>query len=229
MSGVAVRRAFDRVGVQDRVARPLLVPVRVGRRVLPVLAALEWVFGRECAQLDFDDAGGWTVGADCVWRLMQRKALGCAVDGGGWSGSHPDADVIANCVAALPVGHGGRSMAVRVAELARAGRMPDAMVGARLACVPVSWRGGNQHGQDAGTECVGIESYQRPGQRRVQFARLACPVTYTPTAQQIASARREWLRWRSALRWIMGELQVPGLLDSLTVTDALPPLAPWEV
>jgi hypothetical protein len=219
-----VRLAYDRVGVPVRVAMPPPRAVVQGKPSLTVLAALEWAFARECAQLDFDDAGGWVVGADCVWRLMQRHALGCAVDGGGRSRSHHDADVIATVVAALPIAHGGRSMAVRVAELARAGRVPDPMAGARPACVPVSWRGGNQYGRDAATECVAVDSYQKPGQRRVMFARVACPVTYTPTAAQIASAQREWLRWRGAVRWIMGELRIPGVLDSLTVTDDLPPV-----
>lgn len=47
-------------------------------------------------------------------------------------------------------------MAIRVAEMARAGLTPDWMPGAVSRCVPVETRR-NQHGERAKTEVVGAE------------------------------------------------------------------------
>ena len=65
--------------------------------------------------------------------LLQRAVLGCKIDGGqhkigGYT--HEDAEVIAATVAGIPDSLGGKRMAIRVAELARAGLTPDWMPGA---------------------------------------------------------------------------------------------------
>lgn len=231
MSGLAVRRAFDKVRVGGvSLAAPVLRAVPVLRprvREMSVQAALEWAFGTECAALDFDNAASWVVGQDCVWRLMQRKALGCKVDGGGRSASHHDAEVIASFVAALPEGQGGRGMAVRIAECARAGVVPDAMVGVEpaLRCRPVGLAHPNQHGRGARVEVVPALSPAGWG-RDVPM----CPIVFgfVPTVAQVGAARRDWLRWWGALLHIGAELRGTGVLEMIRLTQAMPPLEPWN-
>jgi hypothetical protein len=77
--------------------------------------------------------------------LIRQAMLGCRVDGGGGGGPrdvHQDAEVVAAVLAGLPDALGGRGMAVRVAELARAGITPDWMPGAVPRCVPAELRDG---------------------------------------------------------------------------------------
>jgi len=88
-------------------------------------------------------------------------------------------------------------MAIRVAELARAGLTPDWMPDAVPRCVPVEIRR-NQHGERAKTEVVGIEQVQYRGRwRTVEI--MACPVTWHPHPKQIAGARRAYGDWWKAL------------------------------
>ena len=57
--------------------------------------------------------------------LIQRARLGCQVDGGRYkigSYTHADAEVVAAILAGMPDALGGKRMAIRVAELARAGK-----------------------------------------------------------------------------------------------------------
>jgi hypothetical protein len=226
MTGRAVRRAFDAVQGEPPVpAGPRPVAVRPGRRAMPVRAALEWAFGAECARLHFEDGGGWTVGQDCVLRLMRRKALGCAVDGGGRSRSHPDADAIAACVADLPEALGGRAMALRVAELARAGLAPDGMAGAVQRCVPKGWAHGNRFGPRGKTEVVEVVKVWHKGRFADVEARW-CLLDWTPSAAQIAAGRRDYQTWRLALLDIWGRLPTYGGLEAIEVTAVLPPPLP---
>ena len=98
--------------------------------------------------------------------LLQRAALGCKVDGGQHkigSYTHPDAEVIAATVAGMPDSLGGIRMAIRVAELARAGLTPDWMPGVVPRCVPVETKR-NQHGERATTVVVGTERVLTPRQ-----------------------------------------------------------------
>jgi hypothetical protein len=204
-----------------RVARPKRAPMSVQR-------ALEWAFGVEQVHLDFGDVPEFHVGTDTIWRLMRQGQLGCRVEGGGRSSAHHDAEVIASFVAALPEGNGGRSMAVQMAQLARAGRVPDAMIGARQRCVPVAWAHGNQYGAMARTEVVEeVETVHRG--RKIKRAVTACPVTYTPTARQIGAARRNWLGWWGAMLHVGHELRTLGGLDTIRITDKMPPLEPWRM
>jgi hypothetical protein len=230
MSAAAVRRAYakaTRMAVeQPTVPLPRPVLLRPARRVLSVKAALEWAFGAECAQVEFEEAGGAVVGRDTIAVLMDRGSLGCKVDGGGRSLPADDAEIIASFVAALPVGHGGRGMACRVAELARAGRVPDTYIGVRTACVPVAWRQ-CKHGVFARTEVIGdVETVYRG--RKTVHPVLVCPVTYTPTPGQIAAARRDYLRWWGALRHIRDDLRLYAGLGSVDVTLDMPPAEPWN-
>lgn len=202
---------------------------------MTIQQALEWAFGREHARLDLDVADpennrGAAVSVE--WIIAQRAVLGCSVDGsvgGGWGGSSPahDAEVIAAFVANLSIGLGGRSMAAAIASWARAGVTPDWMPEARVRCVPVTWKHGNQNGRDAATEQVGEVKYRHKG-RLKRRPILACPVTYSPSAAQIAAARREYLRWYDALWNLREDLRGSRMLTKVELLDGMPPRAPWD-
>ena len=123
--------------------------------------------------------------------LLQRAALGCKIDGGQHkmgSYTHPDAEVIAATVAGMPDSLGGIRMAISVAELARAGMTPDWLPGVVPRCVPMETKN-NQHGERATTIVVGTERVKTRGKWRTVNV-LACPVTWRPHPEQIASARQ---------------------------------------
>jgi hypothetical protein len=203
------------------------VAVRGVRREMSVMQALEWAFAREHAQVDFDDngSGAGRVGVSPIWVMMQRGQLGCQIDGGGRSACHPDAEIIAIFLEAMPRELGGKAMAVMVAELGRAGLTPDWMKEARPRCVPVAWRS-TKHGPFAKTAVVGVETYFYRGQQ-VRADRVACPVRYVETVEQIGFARQRYLEWWSALLWLRQELMGAGL-SSLRITREMPLVAPWE-
>ena len=197
-----------------------------GRAQVSVRQLLEWAFGRECASIDFDEFGA-PVGVDTVWLLMQRGLLGCKIDGGrqgGGAQSADDAELVVGVVASLPVALGGRGMAVRVAELARAGAVPEFYPDARPRVVPIETRR-TKHGVFAVTEDARDLRFAGFGRFAVKETR-ACPVRVVPTAQQIGAARRFWLDWVGALMHIQHELRLVGL-SGWDVTDELPPLTPW--
>lgn len=203
------------------------------KRRMGIQQALEWAFGKECARLDLETLDPENVYRPAVgseWLIWQRHMLGATVDegGGSWGGSapHHDAEVIAAFVANLAPGNGGRGMAIRVAELARAGVTPDWMPEARTRCVPVAWRN-SKHGPFARTEVVEtIETLHRG--RRTRRDVVCCPVTYTPTGSQIAAARRGYLDWWGALLALSSDLRGCGLLGRVEVTDVMPPMTPWR-
>jgi len=100
------------------------------KRALGVQAALEWAFRVEKAQLELPErpnperGSGTGTGFGLEHVLLQRAALGCKVDGGQYKMggyTHADAEVIAATVAGMPDSLGGKRMAIRVAELWRAG------------------------------------------------------------------------------------------------------------
>jgi hypothetical protein len=222
-------RAFDRSRSQPRQAAPAPAPHLVLRhRVLPIREALEWAFGVERAGLDFDEAKGDNArpGVSPIWVLMQRGALGCRIDGGGWNAPARDADIIASAVAHLPPALGGRRMALRVAELARAGLAEDWGQDLVKRCIPVGWRGENQYGPSAETVLVGHEKVVVRGRERV-FPVYACPVTYTATEDRIRAARRGYADWVAALDWLGNRLRAQGALDRVTISAGLPEAAPW--
>jgi len=202
------------------------------KRALGVQAALEWAFRIEKAQLELPlpqhltDAG---FGFSLEYALVQQAALGCKVDGGQHkmgSYTHADAEVIAATVAGIPDSLGGIRMAIYVAELARAGLTPDWMPGVVPRCVPVETRH-NQHGEQSTTVVVGIERVlHRRRWRSVEV--LACPVTWRPHPEQIASARRGYDDWRQALEWVRDGLLVGGMLREVEVTAAMPKVRPWS-
>lgn len=205
--------------------------LRRGQRVaIGVWPLLQWAFQRERVSLDFDDIGSADLvgpGFGMEYVMLQRARLGCRVDGGGVSPCHPDADVVASALEALPPSLGGRGMAVTMAELARAGNVPDCMIGARPACVPVAWGRDNQFGRQARTDSLGRGVYAQRGRLR-EYDRRVCPVTYTPTATSIAAARRRYLQWWGALLHVRGTVQGRSGLSAFVLTDEMPPMEPWK-
>ena len=125
----------------------------------------------------------------------------------------------------MPDSLGGIRMAIRVAELARAGLTPDWMPGAVPRCVPVEVKR-NQHGERATTIVVGTERVLSRGKwRTVEL--LACPVTWRPHPEQIASARRGYDDWWQALDWVRDGLVEGRMLREVEVTTAMPKVRPW--
>ncbi len=202
------------------------------KRALGVQAALEWAFRIEKAQLELPvprDTTGESFGFGLEYVLMQRAALGCKVDGGRHkmgSYTHPDAEVIAAIVAGLPDRLGGIRMAIRVAELARAGLTPDWMPGVVPRCVPLETKT-NQHGERAAAIVVGTERVLTRGKWRTVEV-LACPVTWRPYPEQIEAARRGYADWWQALDWVRNGLEVGGMLREVDVTLGMPKVRPWD-
>ena len=201
------------------------------KRALGVQAALEWAFRVEQAQLELPppkDVSEEGFGFGLEYVLLQRAILGCKVDGGQHklgSYTHPDAEVIAATVAAMPQSLGGIRMAIQVAELARAGLTPDWLPGVIPRCVPAEIKQ-NQHGERATTIVVGTERVKTRGKwRTVEL--LACPVTWRPHPEQIASARRGYVDWWQALGWVREGLAAGGMLREIGITAAMPKVQPW--
>jgi hypothetical protein len=200
---------------------------------MSVQQALEWAFRVEHAQLELPEPPnperehGFGFGLEYV--LLQRAVLGCKVDGGQYkigSYTHEDAEIIAATVAGMPDSLGGKHMAVRVAELARAGLTPDWMPGAVPRCVPVEVKR-NQHGERATTVVVGTERVLSRGKWRTVEV-LACPVTFSPHPQQIEAARRAYDDWWFALGWVRDGLLIGAMLRDIEVTDVMPRVTPWK-
>jgi len=202
------------------------------KRVMSVQQALEWAFGKERAQLELperpDPDCGQGQGFGLEYVLMQRAALGCQIDGGQYKPSsytHEDAEVIAAIVAGLPDSLGGIRMALRIAELARAGLTPDWMPGAVPQCVPKETRE-NQHGVRAVTEVIGTERVLTRGKwRNVDV--LVCPVIWRPHPEQIASARSGYQDWWQALGWVRDGVTAGGMLREVQLTAVMPSHQPW--
>jgi hypothetical protein len=141
------------------------------------------------------------------------------------SATHQDAEVIAATVAGMPDNLGGKRMAIRVAELARAGLTPDWLPGAVPRCAPMDVKR-NQHGERATTVVVGIERILSRGKWRTVEV-LACPVTFSPHPQQIEGARRAYQEWWHALGWVRDGLIEGAMLRDMEVTMAMPRVTPW--
>jgi len=201
------------------------------KRALGVQALLEWAFRVEKAQLELPppkDVPEEGFGFGLEYVLMRRAALGCKVDGGQHkmgSYTHADAEVIAATVAGMPDSLGGIRMAISVAELARAGITPNWMPGAVPRCVPIDIKR-NRHGDRAVSVVAGTERVLVSGKWRTIEVR-ACPVTWRPHPEQIASARRGYEEWRQALDWVRDGLVAGGMLREVAVTEVIPKARPW--
>ena len=201
------------------------------KRALGVQAILEWAFRVEQAQLELPvrrgiDEEGFGFGMEYV--LIQRARLGCKVDGGGHksqSYTHEDAEILAATLAVMPDSLGGKRMAIYIAELARGGMTPDWMPGVVPRCMPVETKQ-NQHGERSVTVVVGIERVLHRGRWRTVEV-LACPVTWRPHPEQIASARRSYDEWWQALDWVRDGLVVGRMMREVEVTVAMSKVRPW--
>jgi hypothetical protein len=226
-----------RIDAVSQPAQTIARPIRPARgRVVEaaIWDLLVWAFRAECARLDFDIAPRRSnVGVE--WRMMQQARLGCRVDGGGSTDPHPDADVIAATVATLPDARGGRGMAVALAEQARAGKLPDPMVGAVPVARPVEVKG-NRFGSharpydaaDLGTR--GWPHQVRINRRgnRVEEAVLYTPIDWWPRPEHIGATRRDYLRFWAALAEVRDNLRIGGGLSAFAVTAAMPLQTPWK-
>jgi hypothetical protein len=188
---------------------------------------------REKAQLELPlpkDGVEEGFGFGLEYVLLQRAILGCKIDGGQHKMGgyvHEDAEVIAATVAGMPDTLGGKRMAITVAELARAGLTPDWMPGAVPRCVPVDIKR-NRHGERAVSIVVGTARTRISGKWRIVEVR-ACPVTFTPTPQQIDAARQAYDDWWTALDWVRDGLIAGGMLREVEVTWVMPNAHPWRV
>lgn len=208
-------------------------------RSLSIRMALEWAFMTEFAQLDLDDGRAeFRNGVGYEYVLMQRMKLGgFRIQGGGKSAPHPDADIIAAALTELAVKHRVTGVALKVGEFARTGRVPDWMPGAKPVIEPKEWKRGSRFAKMAKTEI--IRQYHqnivtphprnpsRTLTRRVKVEEHYCPCVWRVSLQQIESARLEYLMWVAALRWLRDRLQEDGQLETILITDYLPPSHPW--
>lgn len=207
------------------------------KRALGVQAILEWAFRVEKAQLELPlpkDVPEEGFGFGMEYVLIERARLGCKVDGGGHksqSYTHEDAEIIAATLAGLPDSLGGKRMAIYIAELARAGMTPDWMPGAMPRCVPTLVKQ-NQHGTHVGSVVVGTERIRVRGPtargtwKTIDI--LACPVTWRPHPEQIASARRGYEDWWQSLDWVREGLVTGRMLRELEITGSMPKVQPWR-
>lgn len=220
----------DRVASGVSLAR-CLPAARPAVRHLSVRAALEWAFGAEHARLDFDMTGVRAfdrVGVSQEWILAEVKRIGCRVDGGGQSSCHPDAELIAAAVEAVPVALGGRQMAVVIAACARAGVVPDWRGSPVRRVVPCGWEPGPDGQWKARVE-QGPETRWRDSSRHWHVSRFTfCPISYGGGASSVAAARRGYLDWWGALLEVQSVLRREGYLDAIRVTDEMPPISPWR-
>lgn len=216
------------MGAPKMTAGVRIRPGRGGARTRAgIWDVIQWAVQRERASIDFeDDLGGGPCAVGMEYRLMEIAALGCAVDGGGTSPCHPDADLVAAALAVLPDAFGGRRMALWIVELARSGQVPDWMAGARPRVEPVEWAM-NQFQRYGKTEvCDRIERVVR-GRRRVQEVRW-CPVRYRVTPGEIAGARRAYREWWLALLALQLNLREGFGLSGFEITPDMPPVEPWQ-
>ncbi|UFS64383.1 hypothetical protein LO749_09400 [Paracoccus denitrificans] len=205
-------------------------PRRAAVREMTIQQALEWAFAVEHARIDFDETGAHEFdrpGVDTIWILQRHRELGCRVDGGGTSDPHPDAQIIAAAVEALPIGVGGRRMALLVAECARARRVPDWREEERRGVLPCGWDMTDDGEWLAGTRKLDPQTYRdRKGFKKTYRPEI-CPISYTGTAVVLAKRRREYLAWYGALLHLLYELSWCSGFTAIRIVDGLPDRSPW--
>lgn len=212
------------------------------KKPMPVQAILEWAFRAEKAQLELPDRRepedrGFGFGTEYI--LLQRMRLGgVKIDTSpGTSHPHEDAEIVAAAVASLSEARGGKRMAIRVSELARASLTPDWLPDAEPKIEPREWMT-NRYGTRGKSEIIGhhteiVEQVNpRKPTKRIQRSRRHeirwTPIRWTMTQDRIDAARKEYERWWLALDEIRQALQAGNMLFAHVVTDAMPPRAPWQ-
>lgn len=210
-------------------------PFRSVVRELGVWDALQWTFGTECAAMDADELGASSGGqrpALSMEAILEQRFMlgGVKIDTSpGRSDPAEDAEVIASVVRSQLTWHD----AVWIADLARAGRMPNAMVGEVPRLLPEEWHG-NRHGwrgKASDSAELGDQGW-RPVPRRNRKGVIVrdevryTPCTWTPTASQIGAARRRYLDWWGHLLTLQIAFRSVGL-QRIRITRAMPPMTPW--
>ncbi|AHD12154.1 MULTISPECIES: hypothetical protein [Phaeobacter] len=194
-----------------------------------------WAFQRECVSLDRqEEATGVEsrINVDPIYQMVEIARLGCRVQGGGRSASHHDAEIVAGTLAVLPEYCGGWAMATTIAELARAGRVPEWDITPVVYPVDTFTNRWGTYARTEDAKDLGAEGWphqpetNRKG-RAVYRPVPYCPVVIRPTAGQIGRARRLYLNWYGALLEIRMALQTTHL-TAFKVTDRMPPRAPWK-
>ena len=92
-------------------------------------------------------------------------------------------------------------------------------------CVPVETKS-SQHGLRAFTIVRWYLTRSVTGIWRTVEV-LACPVTWRPHPEHIASARRGYEDWWQALDWVRDGLVAGGMLREVEVIAAMPKVLPW--
>lgn len=206
-------------------------PMRAATREMSIQQALEWAFAIERAQIDFDELGAHEFdrpGVDNIWILQRQHELGCRVDGGGSSDPHPDAQIIAAAVEALPIEMGGRRMALLVAECARARRAPDWREDERRGIVPCGWDMTDDGEWLATTRKLPEQVYRVAKSRKKTYRPELCPISYTGSASVLAKRRRDYLAWYGALLHLLGQLSWGDAFTAIRLVDGLPSVSPWN-
>ena len=212
--------------------RPILNRGGRTKRTLGVQAALEWAFRVEQAQLELPPPKGRDRGRLRLRpRIRTAAARHAGLQGGRRAAQdgqlHPSRCRGDRCHrrrhARKPWRHphgdpGGRTGARWHGPGLDAGRGPR--------CVPLEIKT-NQHGERATTIVVGTERVKTRGKWRTVEV-LACPVTWRPHPEQIASARRGYEDWWQALGWVRDGLIAGGMLREVEVTAAMPKVRPWN-
>ena len=210
----------------------VMFAARTAVREMTIQQALEWAFATECARLDFDELGANEFdrpGCDIISVIQQRGALGCTVDGGGFSDPHPDAQIIAAAVEALPVSVGGRKMAGVVAECARVRRVPDWKEADNPGIVPCGWELTDRGSWTAATRKLTAVTYRYARKREMRtYTPEICPISYSGSAAALGERRRRYLAWYGALLHLLSDLSQTDALDHVRLTSGLPDLAPWK-
>lgn len=214
---------------------------KADERIFTVEYALQWAFINECARLELPDRRAPedrypSVGTE--YRLLERMRLGnVRIDTSpGRSSPHFDAEQIADAVSQMPKDLGGVGMAIFVQDMARSGRRPDWMPGAVPRIEPVAWQRNNQYGRAAKTEILRVYYREKkvphpknPARfvtRRVKVTEEYCPCVWSPSIQEIDSARQTYARWIDALEWVSDSLR-ELTFDDIILLDGLPDPAPW--
>lgn len=206
-----------------------------------ITEALYWAFMVELAQVELPDLRppeerGFGFGTEYV--LIERMRLGgVQIDTSkGRSSPHEDAEVIAGSVGKLVKLRHGRALAISIALFGRTGIVPDWMPGAVPRIQPVEWGKRNHLGRFAKTQILRTwhQWYTVPHpknpkhsiRRKAKIVEEWCPCTWSPSLQQIESARAGYVEWWRALDMVRIDVKSMGL-RKFDIIDAMPPRRPW--
>ena len=221
------------MNVAADIAAPGYPTDAAGRRLIGVPGLMGWDLRGGWGALGFDQVapvsvgGGRGLSAEArsleQLKLGLRHGTGVRVDTSfGRSLPADDAEIVASVVrAALPW-----RTALWVADLARAGRVPDWMPDPRPRCEPVEWKNGKNGRRARREKWHGTGTMWPDAAASAKFG-WACPVVFHDCAAEIEQARRAYRRWWHALLTVRQALQ--GVeLQRHCLTSALPPGAPWK-